>query len=450
MADFPNSIYEERETENLPGITFDAGNKKNLYSEDFQNHAAEIIAIEETLGENPQGVYATVKAWLEALAAGGSSVWGAITGTLSDQTDLQDALDAKQNSLGFTPENVANKATDLTSPDNTKYPTTQAVSNAIATAVSGLLDYRGSFDASSNLFPATGGSGIAGAILKGDFWMCSVAGTLGGSAVSPGDLIIALVDTPGTTAGNWDIVSHDLTYVPENVSNKSTSVSTDQASNTKYPSVKSVYDWATGLFQTALGFTAEDVANKSTNVTTDGASDTKYPSVKAVKTYVDSNGGEWTYLSKVTFTDAHPETLSFTSLSAHDNWKMVVRIANNSSAGSHRLTMLFTVNSVTSGYGYTTVGGTAVATQTSQASIVMASAWVDAFTSLRGEILMDGKHTNGVKCFEMGNMSWAGGSLDLGIPIRGQLLSNSANVSRIDITTNWANGTIELWYKDAK
>jgi len=40
--------------------------------------------------------------------------------------------------------------------------------------------------------------------------------------------------------------------------------------------------------QDALGFTPEDVANKSTNVTTDGASDTKYPSVKAVKTYADT------------------------------------------------------------------------------------------------------------------------------------------------------------------
>ncbi len=30
----------------------------------------------------------------------------------------------------------------------------------------------------------------------------------------------------------------------EDVANKSTSVTTDQASNTKYPSVKSVYDWA--------------------------------------------------------------------------------------------------------------------------------------------------------------------------------------------------------------
>jgi hypothetical protein len=34
--------------------------------------------------------------------------------------------------LGFTPENVANKATNLTSPDNTKYPTTQAVADGLA------------------------------------------------------------------------------------------------------------------------------------------------------------------------------------------------------------------------------------------------------------------------------------------------------------------------------
>lgn len=36
-----------------------------------------------------------------------------------------------QAALGYTPENVANKSTNLTSPDNTKYPTTQAVVNKI-------------------------------------------------------------------------------------------------------------------------------------------------------------------------------------------------------------------------------------------------------------------------------------------------------------------------------
>lgn len=34
---------------------------------------------------------------------GGASIWGGITGTLSDQTDLQNALNAKQNLLGYTP-----------------------------------------------------------------------------------------------------------------------------------------------------------------------------------------------------------------------------------------------------------------------------------------------------------------------------------------------------------
>jgi len=41
---------------------------------------------------------------------------------------------------------------------------------------------------------------------------------------------------------------------------------------------------------------AEVLTNKSTNVTTDGASDTKYPSVKAVKDYVDANSGGGTFL----------------------------------------------------------------------------------------------------------------------------------------------------------
>lgn len=39
-----------------------------------------------------------------------------------------------------------------------------------------------------------------------------------------------------------------LPYVAEDAANKSTNVNTDQASNIKYPSVKAVFDWASGLF----------------------------------------------------------------------------------------------------------------------------------------------------------------------------------------------------------
>lgn len=100
---------------------------------------------------------------------GGSATWGSITGTLSSQSDLQAALNAKQNSLGFTPENV---------------------------------------------------------------------------------------------------------------SNKSTNVGLDQASNTKYPSVKAIVDWVVSNFQAYLGFTPENVANKATTFAT--INDTLYPTVKAV------------------------------------------------------------------------------------------------------------------------------------------------------------------------
>lgn len=52
MAQFPNSVYSPRETENLPGIVYDPTNKQNMYSEDFQNLGGEIEAIETWLQNN--------------------------------------------------------------------------------------------------------------------------------------------------------------------------------------------------------------------------------------------------------------------------------------------------------------------------------------------------------------------------------------------------------------
>lgn len=113
-----------------------------------------------------------------------------------------------------TKENLSNKTTDFSTINDTLYPSVEAVQEYVTSAVIGLLDYRGTYDASTNLYPSTGGSGVLGAILKGDFWVCSVAGTLGGTAVTAGDLIISLTDTPGQTASNWDLISHDLGYAP--------------------------------------------------------------------------------------------------------------------------------------------------------------------------------------------------------------------------------------------
>ena len=89
MAEFPNDIFDPRTMQNLPGLVRDPADTKNLYAEDYNEATAEIVAVEETLGTTPQGIYSTVKAWL---------------------TSLTSALAGKQDSLGFTAENVANKS----------------------------------------------------------------------------------------------------------------------------------------------------------------------------------------------------------------------------------------------------------------------------------------------------------------------------------------------------
>lgn len=220
---------------------------------------------------------------------GSSSSWGSITGNIASQLDLQNSLNAK--------ENISNKANDLNSPNNTKYPTTLAVATGLSNKydnsnpanyqtflqvqteiaqrlipfativyadareaaakayadqlVVGLLDDRGNYDASGNTFPTTGGSGPSGAIKKGDLWTVSVSGMLAGLKVTPGDLVRAIVDNPGQTNSNWAVSETNIGYTAEDQSNKSTSISVDQGSNQKYPTVKSVFDWATSVFSTA-------------------------------------------------------------------------------------------------------------------------------------------------------------------------------------------------------
>jgi hypothetical protein len=63
--------------------------------------------------------------------------------------------------------------------------------------------FRGAYDASGNTYPASGGSGTAGAIRAGDEWYFSVGGTLDGGLWPIKTIAKALVDTPGQTDANW-------------------------------------------------------------------------------------------------------------------------------------------------------------------------------------------------------------------------------------------------------
>lgn len=90
-------------------------------------------------GANTLTIASTITQYTDAdakAAAVADSITNGITDVAPSQNAVFDALALKQDSLGFTAENVANKATDFTTLNNTLYPTTQAVQNAILSTIS--------------------------------------------------------------------------------------------------------------------------------------------------------------------------------------------------------------------------------------------------------------------------------------------------------------------------
>jgi hypothetical protein len=71
--------------------------------------------------------------------------------------------------------------------------------------VVGLWDDRGNFSAAGNAYPAAGGSGLAGAVMKGDIWTVNVPGVIGGVPVAQRQTLRALEDNPGQLAASWAI-----------------------------------------------------------------------------------------------------------------------------------------------------------------------------------------------------------------------------------------------------
>jgi hypothetical protein len=158
------------------------------------------------------------------IAISSAVAWGGVTGTLSDQTDLQTALDGKVD-------------------ENT------AITGATKTKVT--YDQKGLVTAGADATTA------------------DIADSTNKRYVTDAQLVV-VGNTSGTNTGDNATNSQysGLAASKEDVANKSTSVTTDQASNTKYPSVKAVYDWAVGLFATIANLALKTdkllVANRQT------------------------------------------------------------------------------------------------------------------------------------------------------------------------------------------
>jgi hypothetical protein len=174
-----------------------------------------------------------------------SVAWGSVTGSITDQTDLQAALALK--------EAVANKATTFGTLNNTLYPTTQAVANYVT------------------------GLGYT-----------SLSGT--GIVKSSGGTISYLTDNSGNwnTAFGWGdwhhttLAGYGITDIP--LSADATTNKYLNWNGSAYVRKQIAYTEVNGTPDLS-GY--ELLTNKSTT-TTLGTSNTLYPTQNAVKTYVDN------------------------------------------------------------------------------------------------------------------------------------------------------------------
>jgi len=93
MADYPSGVYSPRTKENKSGVVYAPAETTKIFAEDSSKLDDEVVAIETELGANPKGTADDVADRLD---------------------DVDTAIGGKQASLGYTPENVANKDTDGT------------------------------------------------------------------------------------------------------------------------------------------------------------------------------------------------------------------------------------------------------------------------------------------------------------------------------------------------
>lgn len=152
-------------------------------------------------------------AWLDLGTGGTPLVLADITDVTPTATELnymdgvtsavQTQLDAKLDDSQIDTDNT------LAADSDTKIPSQKAVKAHVAAAVTGLLEFKGSTDASGNPnYPAAS---------KGDAYVVSVAGKVGGASgknVEVGDMYIATADNAGGTEASvgtsWTVLEHNL------------------------------------------------------------------------------------------------------------------------------------------------------------------------------------------------------------------------------------------------
>lgn len=164
-----------------------------------------------TISGTPNGLSIVPSTQVLSLALSSTSTTGALS-----SADWN-TFNGKQNALGYTPVNKAGDTmTGFLVLNADAVGALGAVTlQQLQAAVVGVYELQQGYDASTNLFPtAVNTSPLVATIKKGFIWNITVAGILGGAAVTPGDTVLALVDSPGQVAANWLIQEFNLGYTP--------------------------------------------------------------------------------------------------------------------------------------------------------------------------------------------------------------------------------------------
>lgn len=126
-----------------PYVGENLGNAEGIYAGKTSNNELQFKGIAVTGNGNISASDDTITI---SIGGGGTGdvYWGAIDGTLSNQSDLQQALNLKQNTIGYTPEDVSNKVTTVrtdTVATDTAYPSELATRTAIDNAITSANNY---------------------------------------------------------------------------------------------------------------------------------------------------------------------------------------------------------------------------------------------------------------------------------------------------------------------
>lgn len=162
-----------------------------------------------------------------------------------------------------------------------------------------------------------------------------------------------------------------------------------------------------------------------------------------------SGSGEWTYVSKKTFSASSTQQ-DFTSLASRDFYKLVFSIYNGGNSGGDRINLECTVNGLSSGFQYITKTSSGISGATGQSAWRVYGTGGDSHDRFDGEMIITGKPRSGDNAktfFANGSGAVISGS----VAISGNIKSDNNNISSIEIIpNNPITGTVELWYKDSK